>query len=129
MADKADYVMRLLFDGLSPSEIDDELKLAPGTAHDEVCHQWATDKEARGRGWRWGYLTARQRPYAVSTSKVRGMIDSSSMSTDEVAEGMAIAPRTLRDLLSGKAVLKVPHLLALCDTLGIRDPRSLCVRR
>lgn len=29
-----------------PSDIDDELKLARGTAHDIVCHHWAVDKDS-----------------------------------------------------------------------------------
>ena len=29
-----------------PSDIDGELKLARGTAHDIVCHHWAVDKDS-----------------------------------------------------------------------------------
>lgn len=32
--------------GGAPSDIDDELKLARGTAHDIVCRHWAVDKDS-----------------------------------------------------------------------------------
>lgn len=34
-----------------PSDIDDELHLARGTAHDIVCQHWAVDKDSYPRRW------------------------------------------------------------------------------
>jgi hypothetical protein len=37
-----------------PSDIDDELHLPRGTAHDIVCHHWAVEKESRHHGTEYG---------------------------------------------------------------------------
>ena len=43
-------ILRMHFRGMSPSEIDEELSLRRGTAHDEIIAYWAFDKAAlKGR--------------------------------------------------------------------------------
>lgn len=37
-----------------PSDIDDELHLPRGTAHDIVCHHWAVEKDSHHHGTEYG---------------------------------------------------------------------------
>ena len=40
--------------GAAPSDIDAELHLARGTAHDIVCHHWAVEKDPHHHGTEYG---------------------------------------------------------------------------
>ncbi len=47
-------VMAKFRDGAAPSDIDAELKLARGTAHDIIVNRWAEEKEPRHHGTEYG---------------------------------------------------------------------------